>query len=162
MSFTLSTGLMASNYAGNTKKSTASGIIFAGWAAGLIAGPRKSSRAPKDQWLLSDKRPRILSWQPSASLWPGFQNAQYVFLSNIMSKAASNSRKQWAVMPWWSLFQFYSTCGTGMKTIAVMQSWQEREVARMKCSEGNLAIRQTLSDGRRLGTHCNVFHGILG
>lgn len=41
MSFTLSTGLMASNYAGNTKKSTASGIIFAGWAAGLIAGPRK-------------------------------------------------------------------------------------------------------------------------
>lgn len=43
MSFTLSTGLMASNYAGNTKKSTASGIIFAGWAAGLIAGPRKRS-----------------------------------------------------------------------------------------------------------------------
>ena len=41
MSFTLSTGLMASNYAGNTKKSTASGIIFAGWAAGLIAGPRE-------------------------------------------------------------------------------------------------------------------------
>ncbi|KAK1252027.1 hypothetical protein MKX08_003214 [Trichoderma sp. CBMAI-0020] len=40
MSFTLSTGLMASNYAGNTKKSTASGIIFAGWAAGLIAGPQ--------------------------------------------------------------------------------------------------------------------------
>ncbi|KAF5263291.1 hypothetical protein FOXYS1_5961 [Fusarium oxysporum] len=33
-------GLMASNYAGNTKKSTASGIIFAGWAAGLIAGPQ--------------------------------------------------------------------------------------------------------------------------
>lgn len=45
MSFTLSTGLMASNYAGNTKKSTASGIIFAGWAAGLIAGPRKRSNA---------------------------------------------------------------------------------------------------------------------
>ncbi|KAL6408473.1 hypothetical protein AUP68_08330 [Ilyonectria robusta] len=41
MSFTLNTGLMASNYAGNTKKSTTSGIIFAGWAAGLIAGPRK-------------------------------------------------------------------------------------------------------------------------
>ncbi|KAF4966819.1 hypothetical protein FSARC_5534 [Fusarium sarcochroum] len=40
MSFTLSAGLMASNYAGNTKKSTASGIIFAGWAAGLIAGPQ--------------------------------------------------------------------------------------------------------------------------
>lgn len=49
MSFTLSTGLMASNYAGNTKKSTASGIIFAGWAAGLIAGPRKHSRVPNDQ-----------------------------------------------------------------------------------------------------------------
>ena len=42
MSFTLSAGLMASNYAGNTKKSTANGLIFAGWAAGLIAGPRKS------------------------------------------------------------------------------------------------------------------------
>ncbi|KAM5341796.1 hypothetical protein ACJ41O_014827 [Fusarium nematophilum] len=40
MSFTLSAGLMASNYAGNTKKSTASGFIFAGWAAGLIAGPQ--------------------------------------------------------------------------------------------------------------------------
>ncbi|KAH8665598.1 major facilitator superfamily domain-containing protein [Ilyonectria robusta] len=40
MSFTLNTGLMASNYAGNTKKSTTSGIIFAGWAAGLIAGPQ--------------------------------------------------------------------------------------------------------------------------
>lgn len=40
MSFTLNTGLMASNYAGNTKKSTANGLIFAGWAAGLIAGPR--------------------------------------------------------------------------------------------------------------------------
>ncbi|UKZ74854.1 hypothetical protein TrVFT333_002524 [Trichoderma virens FT-333] len=48
MSFTLSTGLMASNYAGNTKKSTASGIIFAGWAAGLIAGPQffLDSQAP--------------------------------------------------------------------------------------------------------------------
>ncbi|RFU75810.1 mfs transporter [Trichoderma arundinaceum] len=48
MSFTLSTGLMASNYAGNTKKSTASGIIFAGWAAGLIAGPQffLESQAP--------------------------------------------------------------------------------------------------------------------
>lgn len=44
MSFTLSAGLMASNYAGNTKKSTANGLIFAGWAAGLIAGPRKSRR----------------------------------------------------------------------------------------------------------------------
>ncbi|KAJ5358814.1 major facilitator superfamily domain-containing protein [Penicillium cataractarum] len=40
MSFTLNTGLMASNYAGNTKKSTANGIIFAGWAAGLVAGPQ--------------------------------------------------------------------------------------------------------------------------
>ncbi|KAF7561745.1 hypothetical protein G7046_g2404 [Stylonectria norvegica] len=40
MSFTLSAGLMASNYAGSTKKSTASGVIFAGWAAGLIAGPQ--------------------------------------------------------------------------------------------------------------------------
>ncbi|KAL7949251.1 major facilitator superfamily domain-containing protein [Trichoderma barbatum] len=48
MSFTLSTGLMASNYAGNTKKSTTSGIIFAGWAAGLIAGPQffLESQAP--------------------------------------------------------------------------------------------------------------------
>uniref|UniRef100_A0A0D2Y6F0 Uncharacterized protein n=1 Tax=Fusarium oxysporum (strain Fo5176) TaxID=660025 RepID=A0A0D2Y6F0_FUSOF len=43
MSFTLSAGLMASNYAGNTKKSTASGIIFAGWAAGLIAGPQREA-----------------------------------------------------------------------------------------------------------------------
>lgn len=41
MSWTLNAGLMASNYAGNTKKSTASGICFAGWATGLIAGPRK-------------------------------------------------------------------------------------------------------------------------
>lgn len=41
LSFTLNTGLIASNYAGNTKKTTASGLIFAGWAAGLIAGPRK-------------------------------------------------------------------------------------------------------------------------
>ncbi|KAF4431169.1 putative transporter [Colletotrichum fructicola] len=40
MSFTLNAGLMASNYAGNTKKSTASAIVFAGWAAGLIAGPQ--------------------------------------------------------------------------------------------------------------------------
>ncbi|KAH9227093.1 hypothetical protein K456DRAFT_1730379 [Colletotrichum gloeosporioides 23] len=49
MSFTLNAGLMASNYAGNTKKSTASAIVFAGWAAGLIAGPRKillESEAP--------------------------------------------------------------------------------------------------------------------
>lgn len=53
MSFTLSTGLMASNYAGNTKKSTASGIIFAGWAAGLIAGPRKYEGAGiHDQYLI--------------------------------------------------------------------------------------------------------------
>jgi ACS family allantoate permease-like MFS transporter len=42
MSFTFSTSLMASNYAGHTKKTTASGIIFVGWAAGLIAGPRES------------------------------------------------------------------------------------------------------------------------
>jgi hypothetical protein len=41
MSFTLNTGLMASNYAGNTKKSAANGVIFAGWAAGLVAGPRE-------------------------------------------------------------------------------------------------------------------------
>ncbi|OAA53988.1 Major facilitator superfamily domain, general substrate transporter [Cordyceps fumosorosea ARSEF 2679] len=40
LSFTLNTGLIASNYAGNTKKTTASGLIFAGWAAGLIAGPQ--------------------------------------------------------------------------------------------------------------------------
>lgn len=40
MSFTLNTSLMASNYAGNTKKATANGVIFAGWAAGLVAGPR--------------------------------------------------------------------------------------------------------------------------
>ncbi|CAH0051770.1 unnamed protein product, partial [Clonostachys solani] len=40
MSFTLATGLMASNYAGSTKKATASGFVFAGWAAGLIAGPQ--------------------------------------------------------------------------------------------------------------------------
>ncbi|KAH0430667.1 C6 zinc finger domain-containing protein [Colletotrichum camelliae] len=40
VSFTLNAGLMASNYAGNTKKSTASAIVFAGWAAGLIAGPQ--------------------------------------------------------------------------------------------------------------------------
>ncbi|KAH7134520.1 major facilitator superfamily domain-containing protein [Dactylonectria estremocensis] len=40
VSWTLNAGLMASNYAGNTKKSTASGIVFAGWAAGLIAGPQ--------------------------------------------------------------------------------------------------------------------------
>ncbi|KAJ5278836.1 MFS general substrate transporter [Penicillium angulare] len=48
MSFTLNTGLMASNYAGNTKKSTANGIIFAGWAAGLVAGPQffLDSQAP--------------------------------------------------------------------------------------------------------------------
>jgi hypothetical protein len=44
MSFTLNTGLMAANYAGNTKKSTANGVIFAGWAAGLIAGPREYPR----------------------------------------------------------------------------------------------------------------------
>lgn len=47
MSFTLSAGLMASNYAGNTKKSTANGLIFAGWAAGLIAGPRKIYSKPE-------------------------------------------------------------------------------------------------------------------
>jgi ACS family allantoate permease-like MFS transporter len=52
MSFTLSTGLMASNYAGNTKKSTANGLIFAGWAAGLIAGPRKCTRAVRNQYIL--------------------------------------------------------------------------------------------------------------
>ncbi|KAJ5771892.1 major facilitator superfamily domain-containing protein [Penicillium odoratum] len=40
MSWTLNAGLMASNYAGNTKKVTASGLVFAGWAAGLIAGPQ--------------------------------------------------------------------------------------------------------------------------
>uniref|UniRef100_A0A8H7KEZ2 Major facilitator superfamily (MFS) profile domain-containing protein n=1 Tax=Bionectria ochroleuca TaxID=29856 RepID=A0A8H7KEZ2_BIOOC len=40
MSFTLATGLMASNYAGSTKKAAASGFVFAGWAAGLIAGPQ--------------------------------------------------------------------------------------------------------------------------
>lgn len=44
MSWTLNAGLMASNYAGNTKKATASGLVFAGWAAGLIAGPRKFQR----------------------------------------------------------------------------------------------------------------------
>ena len=49
MSFTLSTGLMASNYAGNTKKSTANGLIFAGWAAGLIAGPRKCIREVRNK-----------------------------------------------------------------------------------------------------------------
>ncbi|KAI5467804.1 major facilitator superfamily domain-containing protein [Mariannaea sp. PMI_226] len=51
MSFTLNTGLMASNYAGSTKKSTASGVIFAGWAAGLIAGPQffLESEAPTYQ-----------------------------------------------------------------------------------------------------------------
>lgn len=54
MSFTLSTGLMASNYAGNTKKSTASGIIFAGWAAGLIAGPRKLSEVGIYEYYLTD------------------------------------------------------------------------------------------------------------
>jgi hypothetical protein len=41
MSFTLATSLMASNYAGHTKKTTATAIIYVGWAAGLIAGPRK-------------------------------------------------------------------------------------------------------------------------
>ncbi|PCH04410.1 hypothetical protein PENOC_033990 [Penicillium occitanis (nom. inval.)] len=48
MSFTLNTGLMASNYAGNTKKSAANGVIFAGWAAGLVAGPQffLESQAP--------------------------------------------------------------------------------------------------------------------
>ena len=48
MSFTLSTSLMASNYAGHTKKSVASAIIFVGWAAGLIAGPNffYASEAP--------------------------------------------------------------------------------------------------------------------
>lgn len=40
MPFTLATGLMSANYAGNTKKATASGFVFVGWAAGLIAGPR--------------------------------------------------------------------------------------------------------------------------
>ncbi|RSH89209.1 hypothetical protein EHS25_002321 [Saitozyma podzolica] len=48
MSFTFSTSLMASNYAGHTKKTTASGIIFVGWAAGLIAGP---------QFFLADQAP---------------------------------------------------------------------------------------------------------
>lgn len=51
MSFTFSTSLMASNYAGHTKKTTASGIIFVGWAAGLIAGPRESGRAARIQAL---------------------------------------------------------------------------------------------------------------
>ncbi|RAK81243.1 MFS general substrate transporter [Aspergillus fijiensis CBS 313.89] len=48
MSFTLNTSLMASNYAGNTKKATANGVIFAGWAAGLVAGPQffLDSQAP--------------------------------------------------------------------------------------------------------------------
>ncbi|CEJ89649.1 hypothetical protein VHEMI05480 [[Torrubiella] hemipterigena] len=48
LSFTLNTGLIASNFAGNTKKTTASGLIFAGWAAGLIAGPQffLASQAP--------------------------------------------------------------------------------------------------------------------
>lgn len=44
MSFTLATSLMASNYAGHTKKTTATAIIYVGWAAGLIAGPRKFSQ----------------------------------------------------------------------------------------------------------------------
>lgn len=46
LSFALNTGLIASNYAGNTKKTTANGLIFAGWAAGLIAGPRESLNEP--------------------------------------------------------------------------------------------------------------------
>lgn len=41
MSFTINTELISSNYAGDTKKTTASGLIFAGWAAGLIVGPRE-------------------------------------------------------------------------------------------------------------------------
>ena len=41
LSFTLSSALMASNYAGHTKKTTATAIVYAGWAAGLIAGPRE-------------------------------------------------------------------------------------------------------------------------
>ncbi|KAH8693645.1 major facilitator superfamily domain-containing protein [Talaromyces proteolyticus] len=48
MSFTLTTGLMSANYAGNTKKRTASGLIFVGWAAGIIAGP---------QFFLADQAP---------------------------------------------------------------------------------------------------------
>ena len=56
MSFTLSTGLMASNYAGSTKKSTASGVIFAGWAAGLVAGPREYEMFMKEanSWLVTE------------------------------------------------------------------------------------------------------------
>ncbi|KAK2776156.1 transporter C460.05-like protein 3 [Colletotrichum kahawae] len=49
MSFTLNAGLMASNYAGNTKKSTASAIVFAGWAAGLIAGPREYTQETENK-----------------------------------------------------------------------------------------------------------------
>lgn len=41
MSFTMNTELICSNYAGDTKKTTASGLIFSGWAAGLIVGPRE-------------------------------------------------------------------------------------------------------------------------
>ena len=75
MSFTLSTGLMASNYAGSTKKATASGIIFAGWAAGLIAGPRKfdSLRAT---WQASAELSRILPRPRGARLQLGVQDAQ--------------------------------------------------------------------------------------
>lgn len=51
MSFTLATSLMASNYAGHTKKTTANAFIYVGWAAGLIAGPQffLSSQAPNYQ-----------------------------------------------------------------------------------------------------------------
>ncbi|KAJ5372706.1 major facilitator superfamily domain-containing protein [Penicillium concentricum] len=55
MSFTLNTGLMASNYAGNTKKSTANGIIFAGWAAGLVAGPQFFLESEAPAYMLAFK-----------------------------------------------------------------------------------------------------------
>lgn len=49
VSFTIMMSMMSSNYAGFTKKSTASALIFMGWCAGMVIAPQlfKPSEAPR-------------------------------------------------------------------------------------------------------------------
>ncbi|KAF4437149.1 Major facilitator superfamily domain, general substrate transporter [Fusarium austroafricanum] len=86
MSFTLCTGLMASNYAGSTKKATASGIIFAGWAAGLIAGPQFFLESEAPVYTLAFKM--LMGCYALMIILPILQFAWYRYENNRRDKLA--------------------------------------------------------------------------